>query len=92
MMEGIGYHGMAMYLFAVEVVYSRVQQAFVNPDPTRAQDLDPVLEPTWAQGSLVDTNSLDLVFPSYEVIIEAMTSPNKPWDDLHHRSYFLLEL
>ena len=21
-----------------------------------------------------------------------MTSPNKPWDDLHHRSYFLPEL
>jgi hypothetical protein len=26
------------------------------------------------------------------VIIEAMTSPDKPWDDLHPRSYFLLEL
>jgi hypothetical protein len=39
-----------------------------------------------------DTNSLDLVLPSDEEIIEAMTSPDKPWDDLHHRSYFLLEL
>jgi hypothetical protein len=27
-----------------------------------------------------------------ESIIEAMTSPGKPWEDLHHRSYFLLEL
>jgi hypothetical protein len=26
------------------------------------------------------------------VILEAMTGPNKPWDDLHHRSYFLLKL
>jgi hypothetical protein len=26
------------------------------------------------------------------VIIEAMTSLDKPWDDLHHRSYFLPEL
>jgi hypothetical protein len=26
------------------------------------------------------------------MIIEAMTSPNRPWDDLHHRSYFLPEL
>jgi hypothetical protein len=26
------------------------------------------------------------------VIIEAITSLNKPWDDLHHRSYFLREL
>jgi hypothetical protein len=38
------------------------------------------------------TNSLDLVLPSDEAIIEAMTSPDKPWDDLHHRSYFLPEL
>jgi hypothetical protein len=33
-----------------------------------------------------------LVFPSDEAIIEALTSPDKPWDDLHHRSYFLSEL
>jgi hypothetical protein len=26
------------------------------------------------------------------VILEAMTGPNKPWDDLHHISYFLLAL
>jgi hypothetical protein len=30
--------------------------------------------------------------PSDEALIEEMTSPDKPWDDLHHRSYFLLEL
>jgi hypothetical protein len=35
---------------------------------------------------------LDLVLPLDEAIIEAMTSPKKPWDDLHHRSYFLPEL
>jgi hypothetical protein len=51
-----------------------------------------VLEPIWAQGSLVDTDYLDLVLPSDKVIIEAMTSSYRPWDDLHHRSYFLLEL
>jgi hypothetical protein len=76
----------------VEVAYSIVQQASANPDPTPAQELDPILEPIWAQGSLADTDSLDLVFPSDEVIIEAMTSLDKPWDDLHHRSYFLPEL
>jgi hypothetical protein len=75
-----------------EVVYSIVQQASVDPDPTPAQELDLILEPTWAQGSLADTDSLDLVFPSDEVIIEAMTSLDRPWDDLHHRSYFLPEL
>jgi hypothetical protein len=91
-MEGTGHHGMAMPLSMTEVAYSIVQQASADPDPTPAQELDPVLEPTWAQGSLTDTDSLDLVFPSDEVIIEAMTSPDRPWDDLHHRSYFLPEL
>jgi hypothetical protein len=54
--------------------------------------LDPPLEPIWAQGSLANTDLLNLVLPSDEAVIEAMTSPNKPWEDLHHRSYFLPEL
>jgi len=33
-----------------------------------------------------------LVFPYDKAIIEALTSPDRPWDDLHHRSYFLPEL
>jgi hypothetical protein len=91
-MEGTGHPGMSMPLSTAEVAYSLVQQASADTDPTPAQELDPILEPIWAQGSLTDTNSLDLVLPSDEAIIEAMTSPNKPWDDLHHRSYFLPEL
>jgi hypothetical protein len=54
--------------------------------------LDPLPEPIWAQDSLATTDFLDLVFPFDEAVIEAMTSPDKPWDDLHHRSYFLPEL
>jgi hypothetical protein len=30
--------------------------------------------------------------PSDEAVIEVMTSPDKPWEDLHHRSYFLPKL
>jgi hypothetical protein len=78
MMEGTGHHGMAMPLSMTEVVYSIVQQASMDPDLTPAQELDLVLEPIWAQGSLANTDSLDLVFPSDEVIIEAMTSPTDP--------------
>jgi hypothetical protein len=89
MMEGIGYRGMSMPLSVAEVEYSLVQQASTDPDPTPAQELDLILEPIWAQGSLIDTDSLDLVFPSDEEIMEAMTSLDKPWNDLHHRSYFL---
>jgi hypothetical protein len=91
-MEGTGNPGMSMPLSAAEVEYSLVQQASIDTDPTPAQELDLILEPISNQDSLTDTDSLDLVFPSNEAVIEAMTSPYKPWDDLHHRSYFLLEL
>jgi hypothetical protein len=91
-MEGAGNSGMSMPLSVVEVVYSLVQQASTNPDPTPVQEFNPLLEPIWAQGSLTITDSLELVLPSDEEVIEAMTSPEKPWDDLHHKSYFLPEL
>ena len=35
---------------------------------------------------------LDDVFPSDEVILEAMSGVKKPWEELHHRSYFLPKL
>jgi hypothetical protein len=92
MMEGKGHHGMSMPLSTTDFVYSIVQQDFYEPDPTFAKELDPVFEPTRAQGSLATTDSLELVFPFDEVLIEALTSPDKTWDDLHHRSYFVLDL
>jgi hypothetical protein len=92
MMDETGHSGMSMPLSAAEVEYSLVQQASANPDLTPAQELDPLLQPIWAQRSLTNVNSLDLVLPSDEAVIEAMTSPDKPWEDLHHRSYFLPKL
>jgi hypothetical protein len=91
-MDETGHSDTSMPLSTTEVVYSLVQQASANPDPTPAQELDTPLEPIWAQGSLANIDSLDLVFPSDEAVIEAMTSPDKPWEDLHHRSYFLPKL
>jgi hypothetical protein len=91
-MDATGHSGMSMPLSAAEVAYSLVQQASATPDPIPTQELDPLLEPIWAQDSLANTDSLDLVLPSDKAIIEAMTGSYKPWDDLHHRSYFLLEL
>jgi hypothetical protein len=88
-MDETGHVGMSMPLSAIVVAYSLVQQASANPDPTPTQELDPPLEPIWAQGSLPNTDSLDLVLPSDEAVVEAMTSLDKPWEDLHHRSYFL---
>jgi hypothetical protein len=91
-MDDIGHSGMSMPLSAAEVAYSLVQQASTNPNPTPAQELDPLLEPIWVQGSLANVNSLDLVLPSDEAVIKAMTSLNKNWEYLHHISYFLPKL
>jgi hypothetical protein len=91
-MDETGHSSMSMPLSTIEVVYSLVQQASSNPDPTPTQELDPLLEPIWVQGSLANIDSLELVLPFDEAVIEAMTSPDKPWEDLHHRSYFLPEL
>jgi hypothetical protein len=88
-MEGARHPGMAIPLSTARVVYNIIQQASIDPDLTPAHELDPVLEPIWAQGSLVTIDPLDLVFPSDEAILEALTGPDRPWDDLHHISYFL---
>jgi hypothetical protein len=77
-MDVTGHAGMSTPLSATEVAYSLVQQASATPDPIPAQELDPLLEPIWAQDSLINTDSLDLVLPSDEAIIEAMTGPDKP--------------
>jgi hypothetical protein len=91
-MDETRHSGMSIPLSVVEVAYSYVQQASANPNPTPAQELDPLLEPIWAQGSLATTDSLDLILPSDKAVIEEMTSPDKTWEDLHHRAYFLPEL
>jgi hypothetical protein len=91
-MDDTWHPSMSMPLSTAEVAYSLVQQASDNTNPTPTQELDPLLEPIWAQSSLANVDSLDLVLPSDEAVIEAMTSSNKPWEDIHHISYFLPEL
>jgi hypothetical protein len=48
--------------------------------------------PMWATSLSCSDDFLDWTFPSDEAIIEAMNGSKKPWDDMHHRSYFLPEL
>jgi hypothetical protein len=69
---------MSITLSVIEATYCLVQKSSSDTDPTPSQELDLILEPIWAQGSLTDTDSLELVFPLDEAIIEAMTSPDKP--------------
>jgi hypothetical protein len=68
-MDGTGHPSMSMPLSVAEVVYSLVQQTSSHTDPAPTQELDPLLQPIWAQGSLTHIDSLDLVFPSDEAII-----------------------
>jgi hypothetical protein len=46
----------------------------------------------WATSLSCSHDFLDGNFPLDESIIKAMNGSDKPWDDMHHRSYFLLEL
>jgi hypothetical protein len=46
----------------------------------------------WATSLSCSHDCLDGTFPSDEAINEAMNGSDKPWDDMHDRSYFLLEL
>ena len=48
--------------------------------------------PAWAVESSHPHDFLDGVFPLDESIIEAMSGIDPPWEELHHRSYFLPEL
>jgi hypothetical protein len=53
---------------------------------------DLVLKPMWATLSYCSHDFLDETFPLDESIIEDMNGSDKPWDDMHHHSYFLPEL
>ena len=48
--------------------------------------------PAWAVESSHAHDFLDDVFPLDESIIEAMSGAEPPWEELHHRSYFLPKL
>ena len=45
--------------------------------------------PVWAVESYHSHDCLNDVFPSDEAILEAMSGVEQPWEELHHRSYFL---
>ena len=75
-------------------MYQAVLDSSSNLDPITLEmgEEDLVLEPLWASSSSFSCDYLDDTFPSYEAMVEAMNGSDRPWDDMHHRSYFLPEL
>jgi hypothetical protein len=91
--EGQSHIGMAMPLSAAEIAYQVVLDSSIDPDPISSQtdEEDHVLKPVWATSSSFSHDCLDDTLPSDQAILEAMNGSNRPWDDMHHHSYFLLE-
>jgi hypothetical protein len=92
--EGHSNAGMDMPLSVANIAYQLFLYSSVNPDPITSQTdkEDLVIELGWATLSSCSHDCIDDTFSSNDAIIEAMNGSNKPWDDMHHRSYFLLEL
>ena len=79
----------------MEVVYQAIINTTVDPIsvlPTVSEELEEAYLPALARNSLHNDDYLDMVLPSDEAILEAMSRQDKICEDLHHRSYFLPEL
>jgi hypothetical protein len=92
--EGKLHVGMAMPLSTTEIVYKVVLDSSIDLDhaTSSSDEEDPVLRPIWATSLSCSHDFLDETFPSDKAILEAMNVSERPWDDMHHRSYFLPSL
>jgi hypothetical protein len=92
--EGQSHASMDMPLSATEISYQVVLDSSADLDPATSQtdEEDPILRPIWATSLSCSHDFLDETFPSDEAILEAMNGSERPWDDMHHRSYFLPSL
>jgi hypothetical protein len=92
--EGHLQAGMSMSLSAIKIVYQDVIDSSTDPDlvPSPMDEEDIMSRTIWATSLSCSHDFLDGTFPSDEAIIEAMNGSDKPWDDMHHRTYFLPEL
>ena len=84
-----------MPLSVVEVAYQAIIHTTVNPILVPlivSKESKEAYLSAWAEKSLHTKDFLDMVFPSDKAILEVMCACDKIYKDLHHRSYFLLEL
>ena len=79
---------------AAMIAYQANLKSVAEPSPSSSQmeEEDPYVLPAWVVQSSHAHDYLDTVFPSDEAIIEDMSGVEPPWEELHHRSYFLPEL
>jgi hypothetical protein len=82
------------FRIVTEIAYQSVLDSSADPDlvtsPMNEEDL--VLRPVWATLFSCLHDCLDETFLSDEAILKAMNGSERHWDDMHHRSYFLLSL
>jgi hypothetical protein len=83
--------GMAMQLSIVEIMYQAILKYIVDLDPPSSQknEVDLILKPIWVVQSSCFHKCLNDTLPSDESIIEAMSGVDRPWENIHHISYFL---
>ena len=89
------HHEPEVPLSAAEVAYQVITQTTVDPFSVPlivSEELEEAYLPVWVENSLHSRDFLNMVLPSDESILEAMCGRDKIYEDLHHRSYFLLEL
>jgi hypothetical protein len=92
--EGQSHTGMEIPLSSTEVVYHSIFYATgdLNSFSLGPDEVDPVLEPIWAIQYSCSHDFLDDTLSLDEAILEAMYVLDRPWDDMHHNSYFLPNL
>jgi hypothetical protein len=85
--------GMENPLSIAEVVCVSILDATADLDPSSSwkDKVDLVPDPLWVTQSSCSPNCLEYTLPSDESIVDAMYGPNRPWEDMHHRSYFFRE-
>ena len=76
---------------ATMITYQANIKCVAKPSPSSSQteEEDPYVLPAWEVESSLSHDCLDDLFLSDEAIIEAMSGVEPPWEELHHRSYFL---
>jgi hypothetical protein len=92
--EGQSHIGMEISLSVAKIAYQVVLDSSFDLDHVSSQkdEEDHVLKNAWATSSSCSHDSLDDTLPLDEAIVEVMNVSDRPWDDMHHRFYFLPEL